>query len=300
MNDDVGGEPAGTGTGNGQEILYRLGRRPLHGRPGQHRSRAFGPGLDPHGLAPLAAYPDARRLDVHASSRDPFGQWIVRLPRQRSSATLIVLADLSASMAFGHAPRKQDVLADLVDALGHSAWRSGDAFGFIGADRAIPERWMLAPTRSPGATVELAQRLRDADLDGRGASAIGMAATRFGRRRDALVFLVSDFHWPEQELEATCSALASRDVVPVVLWARQEFEAWPRRGLAEVQDLESGERRTVWFRPALADQMARAGAQRRTELRRRFALHGWRPFFCDGAFDSSALNAYFHGEDRAD
>jgi hypothetical protein len=292
------GNRVGAGAGSGQEILYRLARRPLHGRPGQHRSRAPGPGLDVHGLAPLSVHPDPRRLDVHASARDPFGRWIVRLPRQRSSATLIVLADLSASMTFGQAPRKQDALADLLDALGHSAWRSGDAIGFVGADDGIAERWTLTPTRRRGATVELAQRLRDAHLDGRGAGAMGLAARRFGRRSDSLVFLVSDFHWPETDLEAACAALASRDVVPIVLWARNEFGNWPRRGLAELQDLESGERRTVWFRPSLAERMARAGIRRREELRRRFALYGWRPFFCGGAFDAAALNAYFHGEDR--
>jgi hypothetical protein len=288
-----------TGSPN-REILYRLARGPLHGRPGQHRSRAPGPGLDVHGFAPLATYADARRLDLHASARDPFGHWIVRLPRQRSSATLIVLADLSASMTFGRAPRKQDALADLVDALGYSAWRAGDAIAFVGVDEAVQEQWTLAPTRSRGATVELAQRLRAAHLDGRGAGAMHLAAHRFGRRRDSLMFLVSDFHWPAPVLDAACIALAARDLVPVVLWAPHEFERWPRRGLAELQDLESGERRTVWFRPALADAMARAGARRRAELRQRFGQHGWRPFFCDGAFDASALNAYFHGEDRAD
>jgi hypothetical protein len=281
-----------------QEIFYRLARRPLLGRPGHHHSRAQGPGLDVHGFAPLAAYPDARRLDLHVSARNPFGQWIVRLPRQRSSATLLVLADLSASMTFGQTPRKQDALADLVDALGYSAWRAGDAIGFAGAADRVQPAWMLAPTRSRGATVALAQRLRAARLDGRSADAIGQAAYRFGRRRDSLVFLVSDFHWPAALMEAACAALAGRDVVPVVLWAPHEFNRWPRQGLAELQDLESGERRTVWFRPALADAMARAGAQRRVELRQRFSAQGWRPFFCDGAFDAAALNAYFHGEDR--
>ncbi|HEX7156072.1 MAG TPA: DUF58 domain-containing protein [Burkholderiaceae bacterium] len=295
------GDCAGDGADTrGREILYRLARRPLHGRPGQHRSRAPGAGLDVHGFAPLATYPDARRLDIPVSARDPFGQWIVRLPRQRSSVTLIVLADLSASMMFGQSTRKLDALADLVDALGHSAWRAGDTVGFVGADDAVLERWTLAPTRSRGATVELAQRLRGARPDGRGAGAMNLAAYRLGRWRDSLIFLVSDFHWPQSDLEAACAALASRDVVPVVLWARHEFDGWPRRGLAELQDLESGERRTVWFRPTLADQMARAGAQRRAELRRRFALHGWRPFFCVGSFNAAALNAYFHGEDRAD
>jgi len=286
-----------TGSSN-QEILYRLARRPLSGRPGLHRSRAPGSGLDVHGFTELASYPDARRLDLHVSARDPFGRWIVRLPRQRSSATLLVLADLSASMSFGDAPRKQDALADLIDALGHSAWRVGDAVGFVGADEAVREQWTLAPTRSRGATAELARRLREARLQGRGAGAMDLAAHRFGGRRDALVFLVSDFHWPARQLDAVCSVLAAADVVPVVLWAAHEFDGWPRRGLAELQDLESGERRTVWFRPTLAGAMARAGALRRRELRRRFALQGWRPFFCDGPFDATALNEYFHGEDR--
>jgi hypothetical protein len=282
----------------GQDIQYRLARRPLHGRPGQHRSRAPGPGLEVHGLAALTAYPDARRLDLHASARDPFGQWIVRLPRQRSSVTLVVLADLSASMAFGQAPRKVDALADLVEALGYSASRAGDAVAFVGADVALSEQWMLAPTRSRGATAELAQRLRATQPSAAGAEAIVAAARRFGRRRDALVFLVSDFHWPDAVVRDACAALAGSDVVPVVAWARHEFDGWPRRGLAELQDLESAERRTIWFRPALAEAMSRAGAQRRAQLRRRFAGHGWRPFFCEGAFDASALNGYFHGEDR--
>ncbi len=282
----------------GEEIQYRLARQPLQGRPGQHRSRAPGPGLEVHGLAALAIYPDARRLDVHASARDPFGQWIVRLPRQRSSVTLMVLADLSASMTFGQAPRKVDALAALVDALAYSAWRGGDALGFIGADIALRSQWMLAPTRARGAAAELAQRLRGARPSAAGAEAMVEAAQRFGGRRDALIFLVSDFHWPERVLQDTCAALAAADVVPVVLWARNEFDGWPRRGLAELQDLESGERRTVWFRPRLADAMARAGALRRAELRRCFGDRGWRTFFCSGPFDASHLNSYFHGEDR--
>jgi len=281
-----------------QEIQYRLARRPLRGRPGPHRSRAPGPGLDVHAFAPLAAHPDARRLDLPVSARDPFGQWIVRLPRQRSGVTLVLLADLSASMSFGQAPRKQDVLADLVDALGHSAWRAGDCVSFFGAADALLDRWMLPATRRRGATAALAQRLRSVPLDGRGAGAMSLAAERFGRRQDALVFLVSDFHWPAPDLDAVCAALVSRDVVPIVLWAQHEFDGWPRAGLAELQDLESGQRRTVWFRPELASAMQQRGAQRRSELRTRFAAYGWRPFFSRGAFEARALNAYFHGEDR--
>lgn len=288
-----------------QDIHYRLARRPVRGWPGQHRSRAPGPGLDVHAFAPLSQHADARRLDIHVSARDPFARWIVRLPRQRSGITLIVLADLSASMAFGGAspadaarPAKQHVAADLLDALGHSAWRTGDAIAFAGAEaRALPE-WTLMPTRRRGASALMAQRLRQAVLRGSGSAGMVQAAVEHGRRRDSLVFVVSDFHWPQADLDALCAALASRDVVPVVCWSAGEFDGWPQRGLADVQDLETGERRTVLFTPALAARMQREGEARRAALRQRFRASGWRPFFVSGPLDADALNRYFHGEDR--
>ncbi len=282
-----------------QEVQYRLARRPLRGWPGPHRSRAAGPGLEVQSFALLSAYPDARRLDVRASARDPFGNWIVRLPRQRSGATLVVLADLSASMSFGQAGRKQDALADLVDALGHSACRAGDTLAFAGAGERLLEAWTLAPTRQRGASAALAQRLREARLLERGCGGMREAAERHGRRRDSLVFLVSDFHWPEQDVDRVCTALAARDVVPVVLWAAHEFESWPRRGMAELEDLESGERRMVVFSRGLAESMRGAGLERRAQLRQRFARQGWRTYFSVGAFDVARLNGYFHGDDRA-
>jgi hypothetical protein len=159
---------------------------------------------------------------------------------------------------------------------------------------------VLAPTRRRGAAALLAQRLREARLDAAGCSGMRLAAERYGRGRDSLVFLVSDFHWPPPDLDAVCQALASRDVVPVVLWARHEFDGWPQRGLAELEDLESGERRTVLFGRQLAETMRRRGSERRARLRHRFLTHGWRTFFCKGPFDASALNAYFHGEDQPD
>jgi len=282
-----------------QEVLYRLARRPTRGWPGQHRSRAPGPGLDLHAFAPLWSYPDARRLDLHQSARDPYGNWSVRLPRQRSGVTLALLADLSASMAFGSQPRKQDALADLVAALGYSAWRAGDAVAFAGAGPTLALDWILTPTRRRGATALLAQRLRETRLQASGCGGMQEAAERFGRRRDSLVFLVSDFHWPARDLDGVCERLEGRDVVPVVLWARQEFEDWPARGLAELQDLETGHRRTVLFGSVLAESMRLQGQARRAQLQRCFRSHGWRPFFLQGAFDASALNAYFHGKDAS-
>jgi uncharacterized protein (DUF58 family) len=281
-----------------REVHYRLRHRPIHGRPGAHRSRALGPGLDVHALAPLAAYPDARRLDLVASAHDPFGNWLVRVPRQRAGVTLVVLADLSASMSFGSAMRKQDALADLVDALGYSAWRAGDAFALSGFGAGGRDDGNVPRSRGRGAGAAAAPRLRSGVLAGRGPPGLREAALSLPGR-DLLVFLASDFHFALGETAAALAALARHEVVPVVIWARDEFDGWPQQGIGEIEDLETGVRRTLLFRAGLARRVAERGRARRRELRDLFVRHGCRPFFLDGGFDPDALNAYFHGEDRA-
>jgi len=131
-----------------------------------------------------------------------------------------------------------------------------------------------------------------AHLNGAGAGAISLAALRLGRR-DALVFLLRTFigravcrprapHWP-RAMSCLCCGPDESTVA--------------RRGLAEVQDLESGERRAVWFRPSLAAAMARAGRSAAPSCGaiRRLRL---RPFSAMARFTRHA-HAYFHGEDRA-
>ena len=67
-------------------------------------------------------------------------------------------------------------------------------------------------------------------------------AARFVGTRRALIFLVSDFHFPLPLCERVMSSLAYHDVVPVVVWDRHEFERLPDFGLVRMTDPESGQR----------------------------------------------------------
>lgn len=113
-----------------RELHYRLGGTATGVLPGHHRSRSGDTGFEFRGHAALQDAPDVRRLDLHASLRDPFGGWRVRLHSQRKAIPVTLVADLSASMAFEGAQRKLDVLADFAESLAWSAWRTGDSFGF--------------------------------------------------------------------------------------------------------------------------------------------------------------------------
>lgn len=276
-----------------QELHYRMGVPALGHFPGSHRSTRGDGGFEFRGHALLVDAPDPRRLDLHASLRDPFGNWIVRVYSQRKAIPVVLVADLSASMGFAATRRKLDVLADFADSLAWSAWRSGDSFGFVGCDTDVREDLLQPATRARGVGTALAQRLRTLQLEGRSARALAKAALHLGRQR-ALVFLVSDFHLPLSEVEAVLASMAHHELVPVVLWDPVEFSLSTRRGLVRAYDPEGGALKLLWWRPALREKWLAAQQERRAALLQVFDKHRLKPLFMEGAFDADAVTRHFH------
>lgn len=273
-----------------REFHYRVRHGAAGHVPGAHRSRRGEAGLEFRGHVPLTQAPDTRRIDVHASLRDAFGQWQVRVFSERKAVAVVVIADLSASMGYRGVRCKLDVLADFTQAAAESAWRAGDSFGFIGCDERLRRDWLLPPTRRRGLGSLLAQRLRRLDPQG---SALGLAeAARALPHRRALVFLVSDFHLPIADLEAVLGGLAHHEVVPVLVWDRQEFDP-PRNGLTQLADPESGEQTLVWMRPALRERWCAVQAGRRATLQALFHRHRLDPLVLDDGYRADVVSAHF-------
>lgn len=273
-----------------REFHYRVRHGAAGHVPGAHRSRRGEAGLEFRGHVPLTQAPDTRRIDVHASLRDAFGQWQVRVFSERKAVAVVVIADLSASMGYRGVRSKLDVLADFTQAAAESAWRAGDSFGFIGCDERLRRDWLLPPTRRRGLGSLLAQRLRQLDPQG---SALGLAeAARALPHRRALVFLVSDFHLPIADLEAVLGRLAHHEVVPVLVWDRQEFDP-PRNGLTQLADPESGEQTLVWMRPALRERWCAVQAGRRATLQALFHRHRLDPLVLDDGYRADVVSAHF-------
>ena len=274
---------------NPQEFHYKISWRAASHRPGHHRSVQGIGGLELAGHVPLLRAPDARRLDVRASLSDPFEEWWVKRYAQRSSIPVLVLADLSASMAFAGERSKLLVLSHFTAACAYSAYRTGDPFSFVGCDNEVSE--ILLPTYSKTAGVELATRLQTRHLCG-DASGLAKAAEFFPRQR-SLVFFVSDFHFPFALLESVMASLGRHEVVPLVIWDRVEFETLPRYGFAELNDCETGKSRMIFMRPSLRRKIVKAMSNRRQMLYQIFFAHDARPLFLSGGFDADALTGHF-------
>jgi uncharacterized protein (DUF58 family) len=274
------------------EFHYAVGWRAPGAHPGTHRSGQLGGGYEFAGHVPFVANPDPRNLDLRASLNDPFGQLMVRTFRQRSAIPVFVVADLSASLDFRGTASKLENLALFTASAAYSAYRSGDTFGFIGCDEAIRWDLLLPPRFHKCAAPDLYERLRSLSPIGRSADALHQAARHLGRQR-ALVFLVSDFHFPLEWLDSLLGSLVRHDVVPVALWDTAEYERLPAWGLAYVEDAETGERRRLFMRPALREKFRRAFEERRKALVHLCAQRSRKPFFVVDRFDADALTRYF-------
>jgi hypothetical protein len=274
------------------EVHYRVAGA-VRGRwPGAHRSRRGHSGSEFRAHAPLIDVPDVRRLDLHASLRDPFGQWLVRVNSERMAIPVAVVADLSASMGFEGAQRKLDVLSDFVESLSWSAWRNGDSFGFVGCDERVRSDLLLPQTRARGGGVALAASLRALAPAGRSAQGL-LAAHRHLMRQRSLLFVVSDFHLRLEFVARVFDTLADHEVVPVVLWQPEEFALGPGAGIADVVDPESGLRRALWWRPSLRARWEAAQQERRAALLGELRRRRLAPLVIEGAFDADAVTRHF-------
>ena len=275
------------------EFHYQVSWRAQGAHPGNHLGLQTGGGYEFSGCAPLMDYPDPRNLDVRATLADPFGELKVRSFRQRASIPVYLLADLSASMGFQGQVQKTALLASISVAAAYSAYRTGDPFGLIACDSRI--RWELSlPLRwRKGMAMELHERLANFQPNASSARGLLEAVPYIGKRR-ALVFLVSDFHFPLAEVEQIFGALLHHDLVPVVVWDSAEFERLPAWGLMELQDPETGKRRSLFLRPSLRNKLRERFAERREELTRLCAHYGREPFFVVDRFDPDAMTGYFY------
>lgn len=284
-----------------REFHYRLPATFGGQRPGAHRGSSLGAGQAFAAHRRLFDYPDPRRIDLRASLRDVRGDWLVRIQRQRVAVPVHAVVDVSASMHFGAQRSKLDVVADFIEALGHSAFRTGDALGLLAFDHGQRDDLYMPARHSRGAGLLMAGRLRGCEAESayqhdrthqQTARALQRAIAPLAGRQ-GLVFLVSDFHWPLEPLHGVLAQLAPACVVPIVVWDPAETEPPAAHALVAVSDAETGVRRTMWMRESLRRQWADAVAARRAALHAVFDAHGLAPFYLHGRFEAEALTRHF-------
>jgi hypothetical protein len=286
------------------EFHYKLPQRYGGQRPGAHHGSSLGAGQQFAAHRRLLDHPDPRRIDLRASLRDVNGDWLVRIARQRVAVPVHALVDVSASMRFGARRPKLAVVADLVEALGHSAFRAGDPVGLLAFDEAEREDLFLPARHSRGVGSVMAEMLRASAAQrphvkpqaADPLAGLRHCAARLAGRR-GLVFLVSDFHgMAVPDLAELLDLLSPSVVLPVLVWDPAEAAPPEADALLAVSDAETGVRRTLWLRPTLREDWRGAVAARRAALHALFDARALPPFELidsEGRFDAEALTRHF-------
>lgn len=268
-----------------RQFSYSVPWRARSYQAGGTLTKHHGQGSDFAGYASLLACPDPKRIDIRASVRSQPAQWLVRTYLERAAVEVYAVLDVSSSLFFNatSAPSLQQRFTDFVVSLAWSVTRQGDAFALCAASDHLPPSLQRSPSVQAATAQQVHAQLQaywctagqHGAAQGHRASAMPAAMAAIGGRR-ALVFLISDFFWPEPLLRATMQAAQRHDVVPIVVRDASAFEGLPRFGWARFRDMESGEERSWLLRRSLHTQMVQAAAQQTQALNQALVQAGAR------------------------
>lgn len=278
--------------GNAKPFTYTVSWKSSSQHLGDHKGTQRGLGFDYRGNVSLVDYPDARRMDLRQTLRDPYEQVQVRLYNQDNITPVYAVCDLSGSMQYKGSQRKLDKAREIAASVVLSASNMGDVFSLIAYDREVLEDYTLPLGHDLHHALEAISELQhkiDRRVGGNGI----LDVPQYLSQNRGLVFWVSDFHMPLPLIEQALNAMSRHQVVPVVLWDAMEYRRLPKFGFGTMIDPESGENRTVFFRQALREKFLGAFAARREALEALFLKFDSPPLFMEADFSADLISTYF-------
>jgi uncharacterized protein (DUF58 family) len=217
---------------------------------GEHRSRSQGSGFDFLGLRDWQAGDRFSAIDWAQSSLTNFSPLIVREFEQPSTATVLVIADLSPSTRCGvHGIPIAAAIARAIATIGMSAVFFQDPFGLVTFDAGFTH---LAALRARTGKSHVVHCL-DAYQYQRGLQAVrraGSISTSLGGfvRRQAMLPVISDFLFDDADevLKELALVNATHDIFLVLIDSVFAFDL-PKvsAGWIEIVDVETGRARTI-------------------------------------------------------
>jgi len=259
---------------------------------GEHRGTQRGMGFDYRGNVNFVDYPDARRMDIRQTMRDPFEQVQVRQFNQDSTTPIYALCDLSSSMQFKGKQRKLDKAIEIATAVANSAYQAGDIFSFIGYNDHVLEDFTLPLSRNLYQTKEAIAQLHDYQTMRVGPEGITDVPNYLGQNR-GLVFWISDFHMPFSLIEQTLTAMSAHQVIPIVLWDDEEYKKLPKFGFGTMIDPETGLNKTLFFRYEVRAKFIEAFNARRHALEALFLKFDSPALFMHADYKPETITHHF-------
>lgn len=259
---------------------------------GEHRGTQRGLGDDFKGNVSLIDYPDARRMDLRQTLRDPYEQVQVKLFNQDNTTPIFAVCDTSSSMQFKGRTRKLDLAKEIAASIAYSAFETSDVFSFIAYNKLVIESLTLSLSHHVHQSFAVIDELSAYNKMRVGSEGV-LDVPQYLSQRKGLVFWISDFHMPISLIEQALNAMSAHQVIPIVLWDEHEYKRLPKFGFGNLIDPETGLNRTIFFRAAVKAQFEAAFSARRQALDSLFTRFDSQPIYLDGKYDPDVMSHYF-------
>jgi len=236
---------------------------------GQYHSVFKGRGMAFDEVRQYTPGDDPRSIDWNVTART--GEPHVKTYVEERELTVVIVVDMSGSMAFGTArDEKRVVAAKLAALMAFSAIKNGDRVGLVAFTDTV-ERY-VPPKKGRKHVMRIIDEILSFDPVGHGTD-LGEALQFVGRvnRRRAVVFLISDFL--DTGFERPLHVTARRhDLIPLSVVDPAE-EALPDVGLLMIEDAETGAVTAIdtgarAIRSGYIDEQRRRRDKREGDLRR--------------------------------
>lgn len=205
---------------------------------GKYRSVFRGRGLYFEELREYSIGDDVRRIDWNASART--NELYVRLYREERELSVILMVDVSGSTDFGSVKNsKREQMAELAAVLAFSAEKNNDRVGLILFTDEVEH--FVYPDKGHTHVIRLIRDILYYQPKRRGTNTTkALWYLNNVLSKNALVFLISDFHDDSPYQRAMQITNQRHDLVPILLEDPREMTL-PNVGWIAVQDAETGE-----------------------------------------------------------
>jgi len=228
----------------GREILKKIRKIEIQSKKlvnqlfaGEYRSVFKGQGLEFQEVREYQPGDEIRSIDWNVTAR--LGHPYVKKYVEERQRTIILLVDVSASLAYGSLKKtKNEIAAELAAILAFSAIQNNDLAGLLLFSGRVEK--YIPPKKGKKHVLRIIREIIDYKKTG-GETDIAAALKYLSRvqRKSAIVFLISDFL--DGDYAKQLAVLARRhDLIPI--WIRDRYEnALPKyRGVMLTEDPETG------------------------------------------------------------
>jgi uncharacterized protein (DUF58 family) len=210
---------------------------------GEYASAFHGRGMEFHEVREYVPGDDVRGIDWNVTAR--MGQPFVKIYREERELTIMLMVDVSASMAVGEGRSRRAAAAELASIVAWLAIRSNDRVGLLLFGEKV--ELFLPPKKGQAHIWRIIKELLTSPAKSLGTK-IDVAAEHLLKvlKRRCVCFLISDFLSTENH--DSLKSLARQHDLTSVLMGHRSLEgivSFGGGGVVAYQDAESGERFVV-------------------------------------------------------